>query len=125
MKFQLVFQFFTIFVFCVINISALPSDKNHVQNRFTRDTKDSNITDVETKIDDNVAKNETTKRKTIIDDIQSILEDSSKILRSLIEIKTRVLTPLVDGIGKTLDIMNKSEALNRTMEVKKAQKVGA
>ena len=117
MKFQLVIQFFIICIFCAINIFGLPSNYNNIQHRFTRDTKDSNITNVEAKKDDNVAKNETTKRKTIIDDIQSILEDSSKILRSLIEIKTRVLTPLVDGIGKTLDIMNKSEALNRTMEV--------
>ena len=92
-------------IFCTIYVNCLPYHSNYHHLRFTRDTKDANTT-----------KTESGKKKTLIDDIESILEDSSKILRSLIEIKTRVLTPLVDGIGKTLDTLSKSEALDRTME---------
>ena len=101
-----IFMCYIIFgIFCIICTSSLPTKYDNVQNRFKRDTNDTNTTKIEAG-----------KKSTLIDDIQSILDDSTKILRSIIEIKSRVLTPLIEGIGETLDTLNKSEALDRTME---------
>ena len=105
MELKIVNYFFTIILFFTISINCLPSNHDHTQLRYTRDAKETNSTTIES-----------SKKNTLIDDIESILEDSSKILRSLIEIQSRVLTPLVDGIGKIADTISKSDALDRTVE---------
>ena len=102
---KIVLYYFILNVFCMITTYSLPAQYDNVPLRFKRDTNDTNATKIEAG-----------KENKLIDDIKSILEDSSKILRSIIEIKSRVLTPLVEGIGKTLDTLSKSEALDRTME---------
>ena len=54
------------------------------------------------------------KETTIIDDLQSILESSSKILRGIIEIKTRVVGPALEGVGQILDSLSKSQAIEKS-----------
>ena len=105
MEMKIVPYFSIVTLFLTISVNCLPTNYNHIQLRYTRDAKETNST----KIDSG-------KKNTLIDDIESILEDSSKILRSLIEIQSRVLPPLVDGIGKIADTISKSEAIDRTME---------
>ena len=105
MESKIVHNFFITILFFTISVNCLPSNYDHIQLRYTRDAKEANTTKIEP-----------VKKNTLIDDIESILDDSSKILRSLIEIQSRVLTPLVDGIGKIADTISKSDALDRTVE---------
>merc|ERR1712141_300632 len=67
--------------------------------------------------DDQEVEKDGKQKPNIIDDLQSILEDTSKILRNIIEIKTRVLGPILEGVGKTIESVDDSEAIERTAEV--------
>ena len=67
--------------------------------------------------DDQEVEKDGKQKPNIIDDLQSILEDTSKILRNIIEIKTRVLGPILEGVGKTIESVDNSEAIERTAEV--------
>jgi hypothetical protein len=88
----------------IVGIFSFPMGYDTAHPRFRRDT-----TDDETKM-------EVEKGTNIMDDLQTIFESSSKILRGLIEIKTRVVGPILEGVGKTLDSINKSDAFEKSSE---------
>ena len=91
-------------IFFTISVSSFPAGSEETNTRFTKETEQ----DKTKKVD--------VKKTSIIDDLQSILDDSTKLLKNIIEVKTRVIGPLLDGLGKTLDSLNESEAIEKTAE---------
>ena len=98
-----IYAFLTGTIF-IVGIFSLPIGYDATHPRFRRDT-----TDNETKMEEE-------KGTTIIDDLQTIFESSSKILRGLIEIKTRVVGPILEGVGKTIDTISNSDAFEKSAE---------
>ena len=100
-----IYAFLTGTIF-IVGIFSLPIGYDATHPRFRRDT-----TDNETKMEEE-------KGTTIIDDLQTIFESSSKILRGLMEIKTRVVGPILEGVGKTIDTISNSDAFEKSAETK-------
>lgn len=98
------------------SISCIPAPNNEIRHRFTRqsDNDDDNNSS-----SDGLASGISSvadSSSQIIENLQSILESSVKILRDILEAKRRIGEPLLEATGRTLEALSESKAIERTLE---------